>query len=104
MLLLRRILFPQLSALPLARHDAALAEAGRMPFDVIELLGIAFGLVLTVAMTRYALDDAGVGERFAAAALNFAVAVPLLVLLVGPFLVRRVRRGLDTEVGRQAGG
>ena len=73
--------------------------AGRIPFDVIELLGIAFGLVLTVSITRYALQEAGTLERVAAAALNFAVAVPLLALLIGPFLVRRVRRGLDAQLG-----
>jgi hypothetical protein len=64
---------------------------------VVELLGMAFGLVLTVSITRYALADAGVVERIAAAALNFAVALPLLLLLVGPFLIRRVRRGLNAQ-------
>ena len=101
--LLRRLLFPQLNTLAPAQQDAALRIARRIPFDVIELLGIAFGLVITVSITRYALEDAGAIERIAAATLNFAVAFPLLALLVGPFLVRRVRRGLDAQLRKPPG-
>jgi hypothetical protein len=103
MSLVQRWIYPQLSAIPPPQHEAALRAAKRISFDVIELLGIAFALVITVSITRYALQDARAIERLWVAALNFVVAVPLLAVLVGPFLVRRVRRGLALQAGRPRG-
>ena len=95
---LTELLLPQLRAVPPAERDAALRNARSTSFDFIELVGIAFGLVLTVSVTRYSVDATQIVERAAAALLNLLVAVPLLTLLVGPFLVRRLRRGLDQQV------
>ena len=39
---------------------------------------MAFGLVLVTAATQYALPDRSLPSRFAAALLNFIVAVPLI--------------------------
>jgi hypothetical protein len=53
------------------------------------------------ALTRYALPDPTLPTRTAAALLNAAVALPLLVLLLGPFHLRRLRRGLREQIDRQ---
>jgi hypothetical protein len=43
----------------------------------------------------------GIAERFGAILASFIVAVPLLVLLAGPFYVRRTRRGLRAQLLEQ---
>ena len=98
---LRETLYPGLGALPEGERASALRAARDTPFDVIELVGMAFGMVLAVSLTRYGVEDLDLLERLAGAAANFIVAVPLLALFVGPFLVRRTRRGLDLQIGRR---
>lgn len=82
---LEAILYPQLGAFPSEERDRALARARRTPFDVVELVGMALAAIVAVAVSR-----------------NNVLAAPLLVVLVGPFLVRRVRRGLDSEYEKLA--
>lgn len=65
-----------------------------MPFDLIEWAGILLGLVIAVSLTRYAVPDLGLTNRIVVALINFLVAVPLLAATVGPFLLRRQKRGL----------
>jgi hypothetical protein len=95
---IREFLYPRLRSVPSADRDALMRRARDIPFDVIELVGIASGLLIAVVVTRYSLDEAQIVERVFAALLNFLVAAPLLALLVGPFLIRRVRRGIDQEL------
>ena len=40
----------------------------------------------------------GLADRFGAAIANFIVAIPLLLVLAGPFYVRRTRRGLRAQL------
>ena len=98
---LEAILYPRLRDFPAEERAAALRAARRTPFDVIELVGIAIGLILVTAITRYQIGSWSVIERAWAAIVNFLVAIPLLVAFVGPFLVRRVRRGLDEELSKR---
>ena len=98
---LDRFFYPQLTAFPAEERADALRRARRTALDVIELVGIAVGLVLVTAITRYQLDPSSVADGFVAAMANFVIAVPLLIVFVGPFLVRRVRRGLDDELARR---
>ena len=72
--------------------------ASEIGFDAIEYVGMAIALVATVLLTRYSAAGFGLAERFGAAISNFVVAVPLLLLLAGPFYVRRTRRGLRAEL------
>jgi hypothetical protein len=99
---LEAILYPRLREFPADDRAAALRDARRMPFDVIELVGMAIGLILVTAATRYPLGPWSVFERAGIAIANFVIAIPLLLALVGPFLVRRVRRGLERELARRA--
>jgi hypothetical protein len=98
---LESLLYPQLNAFPPDERAGALKGARETSFDVVELIGIAAGLVLVTAITRYLLEIPSAAAGLLAALGNFAVALPLLIVFVGPFLVRRVRRGLDRELARR---
>jgi hypothetical protein len=87
-------LLPELRQFPSAEQDEALNAARHTALDFIELLGMAAGLVAVTAITRYALDDASISTHIASTLLNFVVALPLLTLALGPFHLRRLRRGL----------
>jgi hypothetical protein len=95
-------LFPQLRRIPDSERAAALRKARANPYDAFELLGIAAGLVVVTALTRYDGVWTGLG-RVAAFCVNFAVALPLLGAFVGPLMVRRIRRGLDRQLRRESG-
>src|SRR5262245_51676371 len=88
------VLLPELRQFPAVEQNDALNAARGTALDFIELLGMAVGLVAVTAISRYTVADASVSTRFADTLLNFAVAVPLLALALGPFHLRRLRRGL----------
>ena len=92
---MENLLYPELLAY--GRRDRArlLKEASKEPYDFLEWIGILAALVLVVSFTRYGVAGLGLAHRFAVAVANFIVAVPLLVVTVGPFLVRRTKRGLQ---------
>jgi hypothetical protein len=96
------LLFPRLKSFPPEEQVAALRAARETPFDVVELIGIAIGLVLVTFLTRYSVGELGVTRRVLAILLNFLFAIPLLALFVGPFWVRRVRRGLDKRLAQHS--
>jgi len=87
-------LLPELRQLPAAEQDEALNAARHTALDFVELLGMAAGLVVVTAVTRFTVADANLSTRLASTLLNFVVAVPLLALVLGPFHLRRLRRGL----------
>lgn len=95
-------LYPELAALPVRERESALREARDTPFDMLELLGMAAGLVLVTALTRYGSAGLDVAEQFGAAIVNFAIALPLLAIALAPFLVRRTRRGLRARSHAEA--
>lgn len=95
------VLLPELHQFAAAEQDEALNAARGTPLDLAELLGMAAGLVVVTALTEYTVSDTGVASRFGAALLNFVVAIPLLGLLLGPFHVRRLRRGLREQLRRR---
>lgn len=88
------LLYPELQAF--GREDRArlFRDARKEPFDTLEWAGILAALVIVVGITRYSVPGFGLADRFAIAVANFLVALPLLVVTAGPFLVRRTRRGL----------
>ena len=95
-------MLPELRGFPAAERGSALRTARDTPLDMLELLGMAAGLVVVTALTRYVLPDGEAATRFAAVLLNFAVAVPLLALVLGPFHLRRLRRGLREQLQQRA--
>ena len=100
--LLRLLAYPQLRAFPPAQWEGVLNRARDTPFDTIEWVGIVAG----VAFVTFALRS-GAGEPGSLFTLflgQFVLALPLLVVFVGPFLLRRTRRGLDLELAQRNGG
>lgn len=104
MLSIKEILCPELRSFAPEERVRAWREAGATPFDALELFGMAAGLVAVTAFTRYAGSDLDPNARFAAGMINYIVALPLLVLALGPFLVRRLRRGLRAALKRSNTG
>ena len=94
-------LLPELHRFPATEQGEALRAARHAEFDVIEWFGMATALVAVTALTRYTLHDAMASTRSAAVALDFVVALPLLVVALGPFHLRRLRRGLREQLQRQ---
>lgn len=91
---LRDVLYPELRQLPPAQRESIWRESRRVPFDVLELLGIAAGMVVVTALTAYATALLEPSGRSFAAVANLVIAVPLLALVIGPILMRRTRRAL----------
>ncbi len=81
------LLHPQLPQLPAPERRAAMREAQRAPFDILELVGMAAGLIAAGIFL-----DSGEAERLA---LGAGVAV----LTVAGFTLRRTRRGLRRILG-----
>lgn len=94
-------LLPELRRFPDAERDGALDQARRTPLDALELAGMAIGLVAVTALTKVATPEPELVSRVVAVALNFGVALPLLVAALGPFHVRRLRRGLRAQLQRR---
>jgi hypothetical protein len=94
-------LYPQLRPYGRADRDRLLERASETPFDLLEWLGILVSLVVVGGVTRYSTVDLGLVDRLAMAIANFVVAVPLLLLTIGPFLIRRKRRGLRSHLKAQ---
>jgi hypothetical protein len=89
------VLYPELLTYGRRDRDRLLKEASKEPYDFLEWVGMLSALVLVVSITRYSAAELGLADRLAVAVANFIVAAPLLVVTVGPFLVRRTRRGLQ---------
>jgi hypothetical protein len=100
----QQFLYPELRLFAPEERVSALEAARATPFDALELFGMAAGVVLVTALTRYAGTELDAMQRFAAGTLNFLIALPLLALAVGPFLVRRVRRGLRNALAKRHAG
>ncbi len=92
------VLLPELRQFPEPERDNALALARETPLDVLELVGMAVGLMAVTAMTKFSVPEPSMVSRFVLVLINFAVAMPLLAVVLGPFHVRRLRRGLRAQL------
>ena len=92
---LRLLAYPQLRKISAADQDEALRIARRTELDLLERIGILSGLVGTTAILQAVGADWN--SMLARSLAQFTLAVPLLFCVVGPFLLRRTRRGLDIE-------
>lgn len=91
---IRLRIYPELSRIPEQERREALDHAKSISFDGVELGGMALGLLVATAATRFALPETF--ARYVAETLaSFVIAVPTLCFFIGPFLVRRTRRGLN---------
>jgi hypothetical protein len=97
---IENVLYPELRPYGRADRDRLLKNASEIQLDMPEWLGILVGLVLVVVITRYSAAGLGLADRAAIAVANLIIALPLLVITAGPFLVRRTRRGLRSQLHR----
>jgi hypothetical protein len=95
---IENLLYPELRPYGRGDRDRLLKRASNTPLDLIEWTGILSALVFVVALTRYSVADSGLENRIAVTLVNFLVAALLLGVTVGPFLVRRTRRGLRSQL------
>ncbi|HYC37602.1 MAG TPA: hypothetical protein VEC19_14345 [Usitatibacter sp.] len=83
------LLFPELRRLSRGERAQALRRAHVVPFDPLELLGIAAALIVTALFVRHGLEG-WLGAGWA----RLLAAIAVGALTTGPFLIRRTRRGL----------
>ena len=97
-------LLPALRQFPPDEREEALQKASSTPLDLLELVGMASGMVAVTVLTRYAfpLHDPAVLSRVSSVIMDFALALPLLVVSIGPFHIRRLRRGLNAMLCERA--
>ena len=95
---IENLLYPELRPYGRNDRDRLFREAAKTPFDLIEWAGILTSLVVVVILTRYSAVDLGLADRIAVGLVNFLVAFLLLGVIAGPFLVRRMRRGLRSQL------
>ena len=95
--LLQRLL-PELTRFPEHQRAAALRRARDQELDAVELVGAAVALLVATVVTRFALDDLRPAPGLVSFLLNLALAVPILLVLFLPFHLRRLRRGLRSEL------
>lgn len=97
------VAYPALRQLPRIEWDDALAQARETGFDTIELIGVVAGVAFATYLLRFDANQAATLALPARYLIQFVVAAPLLALVVGPFYLRRTRRGLDQEIERRHG-
>ena len=95
-------LYPELRKFASSEQDSALRKAKDAKLDGFEIIGVTLAVGLTVALTRYSAAGMALIERIGAALANLVIAIPILMLLAGPFYVRRVRRGLKAQLGERS--
>jgi hypothetical protein len=92
------LLYPELRPYGRIDRDRLLREASKTSHDLLEWAGILAALVFVGVLTAYSAVDFNPAQRFVAAVINFFVALLLLGGTAGPFLVRRTRRGLRSQL------
>lgn len=95
------LLLPEIRQFPDAERDGALRSARGTALDVVELAGMAAALACVTGLTGYALPETSISTHMVAALLNVVIALPLLALALGPFHLRRLRRGLREQIERR---
>lgn len=90
------LLYPDLKRIPDHEWPLALNRARALPLDMVELIGILAGVVLVTWMLRDLMPAADMVAATTLNGMRFFLAIPLLVLFAGPFMLRRTRRGLES--------
>lgn len=93
--------YPELLEVPPQDRRKLLAQARDGENDAIEWLGLAFAIIATVLLTRYSVADLSWANRVTAVLTNFLVAIPLLLVMAGPFAIRRTKRHLRRLLNKE---
>lgn len=96
-------LLPELRRFPPAEQRQAMQLARASRLDAAELVILAVWLVLVTALMRNLVNGAPESERIAySVVMNLLVTVPLLLLVLGPIHIRRLRRGLREQLEKRS--
>lgn len=96
------VVYPQLRDVPRDQWLQTLRRARTTQFDLLERIAIIGALGLSAWALEH-VDDDSVG-MLAGGLLRYVLALALLACLIAPLLLRRTRRGLDSELTNLPGG
>lgn len=94
-------LYPRLLELPAESWQSVLGRARDAEMETAERVGVVGGVGVAAWLLGVEPGVFSTQPPILVHLLQFALAVPLLVVLVGPIHVRRTRRGLDHELARR---
>lgn len=92
---------PRLTELPESRWDEAIQRAQTIDFDTVELMALIIGVAVVTYLLRIEEGSAPAVSLPVIYLVQFVEAAFLLILLVGPFYLRRARRGLEMFIAEQ---
>lgn len=98
---------PRLAGLPDTKWDEAIQKAQAVEFDGVERIALIVGVVAVTYLLRIEAGTAPAISLPVIYLVQIVEAVLLLILLVGPFYLRRARRGLDlfiADYAKERGG
>ena len=97
----RELVFPELKQFDEAERERLLREAREDEFDSLERIGIVASVILATVIVGKLDLPAATGDRFLSTLISFVVALPLVGVTAGVFMVRRTRRGLRKRLERR---
>lgn len=89
---------PRLIELPPNEWERAALLARNVEFDAVERIAIVAGVGFTAYALRFDPEQAASLSVLARYLIQFLISMPVLLLVVGPFMLRRARRGLDQVI------
>jgi hypothetical protein len=87
------LVFPKLGSWPVADWSKLLRDCRSSEPDAIERVGLVASLIITVGVLESKESEAP--SFYAIFVEQFLIAIPILMVLFGPFYVRRIRIALD---------
>jgi len=99
---LLQALYPELRDIPEPRWFEVLRRARAGELDVIERLGVVGSIVAATYLLQWI--DHGSSAALVRHLTQFILALPLVGILVSPWLLRRTRRRLRAQATRPNGG
>ncbi|MDP2829898.1 MAG: hypothetical protein Q8O37_15000 [Sulfuricellaceae bacterium] len=93
-------LFPKLRLWPVRKWPDVLSKVQEAEFDQFERIGIIAAVVISAWFLRPVVNaDTAVPFAFLS---QLVLSLPLLLILAGPFFLRRIRRCVDAEAKAKA--
>lgn len=89
---------PRLSELPQTAWEEAIERARQIHFDGVERVAMVISVAFVASLLSFSSEQMASLAFFMRYLIQFALALPLLFLLLAPFYLRRLRRGLDAVI------
>lgn len=95
--------YSELRRYPPSERRSALERARAGAFDMFECMGLLLAVVLVTGLSHYSTAGLSSIQILGVAGVSFFMSLALLVIVGGPFLIRRTRRHLAAELRHRAG-